>query len=1222
MSTNKTEHLKLHNWEGTDKVSRQEFNENFSMIDQAVSEKAVNVKWFGALGDGSSDDTDALQNAVNFTLERGGNLYIPNGEFILTSQLNIIGALNITGNGINQTILKWGGSDDGVSNLINIVSPDGRIDDFKIVDLTVSGAPRHGFFLYDTHAWTFHNVKSERNGGDGFRSEYCWKGSYYSCQAYRNGENGFQSTNEGQTVEFISCWALSNTLAGIKPAQKSIIAGGTVENNGLAGLHITNSSVSVNGVYFEAEYSPPNENSYTYQVLIENTFSVSISGSNCLEKMDIGLGIFNSQDVFINGCGAKNRAEVYAWDDREQTGIWVGNRTGDNVGQPCENIVFAGCTPVPMLIEDYNSVIIVGDAVEDILGGEGFFNTEGEITGLASGIDGLSGTPDLELVDTIPYKMRGSRAQKVKVLAKYDGFYKYVNVKPNTSYTIAFWYYSEDAKVYIENAEGNRLGGSDLYPRTIRPFWRHYVFNFTTGENVENYYIRVRSRNETGTFYIADMILTEGAFRSTNFPINDVKVSSNNTKKEESSGVNVKDFGAKGNGVTDDTQAIQDAIDHAIGIKSTVFIPSGEYIITSQINIIQGVNITGSSIKHTILRWGGIEDGISDLLHIENPNGKINDFKLSHFTVEYAPRYGVYCYQTHAWIVECVRSRNNGSDGFFSEECWKGTFYSCQANYNSGNGFHGSLVNGQTVEYISCWAFQNVLAGIKPANRCVITGGTVEANGLADIHITQSYVDISGVYFEGATDQPDTATGPNTYHLLIENTHSIHVSASNCFGRVDIGTKVINSKGIVFNACGGGDESAGGKENTYAWDRTYQTGLWIDKDCENVVLNGCSSVPTIIEDFTNVIVASNEVTDLLNGSGFFNEEGDTLGLAKGLEPENGGGIMSLIETMPYRIRGQYVQQITAEESYQGFIKRFDVKPNTTYSIAFWYFSDDVQVYLDDPIQQRITDSDLYPRDNWRYYVFQFTVPETVIQDFVTFRTRDIGTFAIADLIIVEGAYDMTSFPLGNVTSLNEEEVIEDKTIKYLSNVDLLNGLGVFSQYNDSGIVSELEPRAGDPLLAGTPELIKSDEAVGEYLQRINSDGSYYHGLYIRYNFQPNTAYTFAIIVRGTTSFTIENSEGISMGKEVLTEEFLIFNYNFTTSDTPGDKLDFYNSREVGYYEIAGFKLVEGTYTLDDYDEVFHSDEIPKVSGVWESPIGTRYNITIDNTGNFVSTLLE
>jgi polygalacturonase len=44
--------------------------------------------------------------------------------------------------------------------------------------------------------------------------------------------------------------------------------------------------------------------------------------------------------------------------------------------------------------------------------------------------------------------------------------------------------------------------------------------------------------------------------------------------------VNVRDFGAKGDGVTDDTQALQVAIDHAARFGGIVVFPPGTYVIT------------------------------------------------------------------------------------------------------------------------------------------------------------------------------------------------------------------------------------------------------------------------------------------------------------------------------------------------------------------------------------------------------------------------------------------------------------------------------------------------------------------------------------------------------------------------------------------------------------------------------------------------------------------
>jgi len=69
------------------------------------------------------------------------------------------------------------------------------------------------------------------------------------------------------------------------------------------------------------------------------------------------------------------------------------------------------------------------------------------------------------------------------------------------------------------------------------------------------------------------------------------------SKLQES--ISVKDFGATGNGTTDDTAAIQAAVNAAYG--NSLFFPAGSYKITSAINIVQNIAIYGIENKSTIL---------------------------------------------------------------------------------------------------------------------------------------------------------------------------------------------------------------------------------------------------------------------------------------------------------------------------------------------------------------------------------------------------------------------------------------------------------------------------------------------------------------------------------------------------------------------------------------------------------------------------------------------
>lgn len=64
---------------------------------------------------------------------------------------------------------------------------------------------------------------------------------------------------------------------------------------------------------------------------------------------------------------------------------------------------------------------------------------------------------------------------------------------------------------------------------------------------------------------------------------------------------NVTDFGAVGDGVADDTTAIQGAIDAAMASKGTVFLPAGNYKITASLSITDEINFQGEGSQQSII---------------------------------------------------------------------------------------------------------------------------------------------------------------------------------------------------------------------------------------------------------------------------------------------------------------------------------------------------------------------------------------------------------------------------------------------------------------------------------------------------------------------------------------------------------------------------------------------------------------------------------------------
>lgn len=101
----------------------REFESNLSYMERVYNENAergVNAKWFGAKGDGVSDDTVAIQNAID-SLNNGGTIYFPKGEYLIEKTIYLKSNIRLMGDSAN-TILKkeTAGNAFDATNLHNI----------------------------------------------------------------------------------------------------------------------------------------------------------------------------------------------------------------------------------------------------------------------------------------------------------------------------------------------------------------------------------------------------------------------------------------------------------------------------------------------------------------------------------------------------------------------------------------------------------------------------------------------------------------------------------------------------------------------------------------------------------------------------------------------------------------------------------------------------------------------------------------------------------------------------------------------------------------------------------------------------------------------------------------------------------------------------------------------------------------------------------------------
>lgn len=122
---------------------------------------------------------------------------------------------------------------------------------------------------------------------------------------------------------------------------------------------------------------------------------------------------------------------------------------------------------------------------------------------------------------------------------------------------------------------------------------------------------------------------------------------------------NVKDFGAVGDGTTDDTAAIQaaiDAVDNAGG--GTITVPTGIYKITSMLTMAGHSTLQGASVHGSVLTVDGATD--FDVVRVTGGGGGVRDLQIVHTGT--APTAGaaihLYAFNTHNIVSNCYLENN------------------------------------------------------------------------------------------------------------------------------------------------------------------------------------------------------------------------------------------------------------------------------------------------------------------------------------------------------------------------------------------------------------------------------------------------------------------------------------------------------------------------------------------------------------------------------------
>ena len=366
---------------------------------------------------------------------------------------------------------------------------------------------------------------------------------------------------------------------------------------------------------------------------------------------------------------------------------------------------------------------------------------------------------------------------------------------------------------------------------------------------------------------IAQIISDIGDMTSLTTPVTSDLVAALNSVQTEidnqKSGIyiNVKDYGAVGDGVTDDTAAINDALTYAqtFDLGATLFFPAGEYLISSTITIpyvsghgLGGISILGEGRYASVIFANTDIDLIEYVGDDTDPNDAYNLFGISiqniylRYTGGNSTKTGISFTHCHQVLMLNVRIRYFKT-GVYLSHCPNSTFIGVgiSANVADARGFD---VGDRSVSnaYISCF----FAASGNAANVSAHSAGFYAKRGnISDMNII--YFDVGGatygVYIDGVNTTTNQTGDINIIDLVCESWFGVWLNNINRHGNVNIiggwfnCQTSPNRQGVYLSGNCIGISINGAKfVNNIGSGTTDKTAVYIGSGCGDISITNCN----------------------------------------------------------------------------------------------------------------------------------------------------------------------------------------------------------------------------------------------------------------------------------------------------------------------------------------------------------------------------------------------
>ena len=289
----------------TDELVTRRDASNFRVPVELLTDNIFNVKNYGAVGDNSTNDTTAIQAAIDAAAADGGGVvYIPAGTYV-TGPLVIKNQVWIRGAGIYATTLKLAdSSDDNLLTSYKATSTESNALLWAVQDLRLDGnksnqASGSGIYV---------ELSSSQTAGDVVNDARWLIDNVFIENCKEHGFEQVSSRSEGRIINLhvFDCDGHGFRIAG----SDTFIVSSNVGACGLAGFYISGSSVRI--VNSKAWFNGTVTSASGHGFHLNGSSPGGVSLTNCEAQDNDGAGFkieSSSHRVTLTGCVADSNGK-------------------------------------------------------------------------------------------------------------------------------------------------------------------------------------------------------------------------------------------------------------------------------------------------------------------------------------------------------------------------------------------------------------------------------------------------------------------------------------------------------------------------------------------------------------------------------------------------------------------------------------------------------------------------------------------------------------------------------------------------------------------------------------------------------------------------------------------------------------------------------------------------------------------------------------------------